>query len=248
MRKFNRHQPRSLRFRLLVILAGALLLAGAFVPRTHAAPIVYWNFDDSGPLVVNMVSDPPGAQTTTLIGFGVNPYVAPPDLRSDTPGLDQNSITGPSVRGMGLASSGQHTPAEFRFALPNPGIFTGMTLSFAINSAGNGFTNASVAFSTTGINGTFTIFATAPIPSGGVLVLSAPVPVGANLQPNLAFSIILSGGQSNGNDLQNVVDNILIDGTIVPEPATMATGLLGVLGLCWFQRRRLIGALRLRRT
>ena len=49
MRKFNGHQPRSLRFRLLLVVAGALLLAGAFVPRTHAAVIAYWNFDDSRP-------------------------------------------------------------------------------------------------------------------------------------------------------------------------------------------------------
>ena len=36
MRKFKTRQPRSLRFRLLLVVAGALLLAGAFVPRTHA--------------------------------------------------------------------------------------------------------------------------------------------------------------------------------------------------------------------
>ena len=52
--------------------------------------------------------------------------------------------------------------------------------------------------------------------------------------------IILDGGQSNGTNLQNIIDNIRVDGTIVPEPATVAGGLLGVLGLCWFQRRRLI--------
>jgi hypothetical protein len=34
----------------------------------------------------------------------------------------------------------------------------------------------------------------------------------------------------------------------VPEPTTIAGGLLGVLGLCWFQRRRLIRSVRLRRA
>ena len=72
------------------------------------------------------------------------------------------------------------------------------------------------------------------------MIVSATVPAAANNQPFLAFGIILTGGQSNGINLQNVVDNILISGTIVPEPATIAGGLLGVLGLCWFQRRRLI--------
>ncbi|PYK39251.1 MAG: hypothetical protein DME60_09890 [Verrucomicrobia bacterium] len=37
---------------------------------------------------------------------------------------------------------------------------------------------------------------------------------------------------------QDIIDNIQVNGTIVPEPATVGGGLLGVLGLCWFQRRR----------
>ena len=43
------------------------------------------------------------------------------------------------------------------------------------------------------------------------------------------------------------IDNIQVNGTAVPEPATVAGGLLGVLGLCWHQRRRLICCVRLRR-
>ena len=63
MRKFNRHQPRSLRFRLLLVVAGALLLAGAFVPRTHAGLTGFYNFDDILPpptnRPVNLMSDAP---------------------------------------------------------------------------------------------------------------------------------------------------------------------------------------------
>ena len=51
-----------------------------------------------------------------------------------------------------------------------------------------------------------------------------------------------TNGQSNGKNLQNLIDNIQVNGMVVPEPATVAGGLLGVLALCWFQRRRLIGA------
>jgi hypothetical protein len=124
-----------------------------------------------------------------------------------------------------------------------------MTFSFAINRAGNGFTFASVAYSTTGINGPLTTFIGPTfLVDGATTVLSGAVPVGAENQPNLAFCIILTGGQSNGVDLQNVIDNILLEGTVIPEPTTVAGGLLGVLGLCWFQRRRLLSALRLRRT
>jgi hypothetical protein len=66
---------------------------------------------------------------------------------------------------------------------------------------------------------------------------------------NLELRLLFTGGQSNGTDLQFQLDNIQINGTVVPEPATVAGGLLGVLGLCWHQRRRLKLVLpRFRRT
>ena len=79
--------------------------------------------------------------------------------------------------------------------------------------------------------------------------VSLPVPVGANNAPLLVLRLEFSGARdTNGNDIQTIVDNIQINGTIVPEPTTIAGGLLGVLGLCWFQRRRLICCVRLPRT
>jgi hypothetical protein len=59
----------------------------------------------------------------------------------------------------------------------------------------------------------------------------------------------LTGGTSNGANAESIIDNIRVEGTIVPEPTTIAGGLLGVLGLCFHQRRRLKFLLpRLRRT
>ena len=76
-------------------------------------------------------------------------------------------------------------------------------------------------------------------------VITLPVPVAANNAPLLVLRLQFSNG-GPGNDLETIVDNIqMID---VPEPTTVAGGLLGVLGLCWFQRRRLICCVRLRRT
>ena len=66
--------------------------------------------------------------------------------------------------------------------------------------------------------------------------------------PTSLLRLYFTGGQSNGVDLQILIDNIQINGTVVPEPATVAGGLLGVLGLCWFQRRRLIRSVRFRRA
>jgi len=244
MRKFKGRERHTLPFGLLVIVAGALMLMAAFAPRANADVIAYWNFEDGAGenLPVNLVSDAPGLPGYVIVPFGVNPYTFP-DMRNSAPGFNVGLAPGdpgPSTLGMGLSGSGGHSPTEFRFSLPTAsGFFQDMTMSLAMNRLGNGFTVLAIAYSTTGINGAFTTFGSTVLPDGPTVLLTAAVPSAANNAPNLAFSIIVTGGQSNGNNVQNTIDNILIVGTIVPEPTTVAGGLLGILGLCWFQRQRL---------
>jgi hypothetical protein len=83
--------------------------------------------------------------------------------------------------------------------------------------------------------------------NGAVITISIPAGTTLNIN-NLVLRLLFTGGQSNGGNLQFQLDNIQIGGTIVPEPATVAAGLLGILGLCWHQRRRLIRSVRFRRT
>ena len=125
------------------------------------------------------------------------------------------------------------------------GFFQDMSVSFATNRNGNGFQQVQLFFSTNG-GATFTAGQIALLPNN-LTVITLPVPVAANNAPLLVLRLQFSNG-GPGNDLQTIVDNIQINGTIVPEPATIAGGLLGVFGLCWFQRRRLICCVRLRRT
>jgi hypothetical protein len=129
------------------------------------------------------------------------------------------------------------------------GFFQDMSVSFAINVVGNGYTLAALFYSTDGgANFTFSGASTIIPNRRGALLITLPVPTVANNVPDLVVRIQFTGGQSNGNNVQDVIDNIRIEGTIVPEPTTIAGGLLGVLGLCWHQRRRLIRCVRLRRA
>jgi len=130
------------------------------------------------------------------------------------------------------------------------GIYDVTSVSFAIGANGNGYAFVSLLISTNG-GATFTqVGATQAIPNGPGTILMFTLPAGTTInQPTLVLRLAFTGGQSNGVDLQNEIDNIQVNGTIVPEPATVAGGLLGVLGLCWFQRRRLKSILpRSRRT
>ena len=250
MRKFKTRRPRALTFRsLLVAVLGALLLMAAFGPSAKADLIAYFNFEGPAapPYPVNLGSQVPPGFFLTIMTTNYNPanMSAQPGVALNVPPGDPD----PNTIGLGLSRSLLNSPANFNIPLfTAQGLFQNMSLSFAINVTGNGFTTAALWYSTNG-GGTFTqapgqIFT---LPPSGTTVVSFSVPAVANNAPLLVLRLQFIGGQP-GNDLQDVIDNVQINGTIVPEPATVAAGLLGVLGLCWHQRRRLIRSLRFRKA
>ncbi len=88
---------------------------------------------------------------------------------------------------------------------------------------------------------TFTILD--KVVAGGIVGTFAGIPQGGTVTGSngTVFSVNYTGG--DGNDIV-----LMVTAAPVPEPTTIAGGLLGVLGLCWLQRRRLIRCLRLRRA
>ena len=244
MRKFKTRRPRALRFRLVLVVAGALLLMAALAPRANADVLVYFNFEDAtlgGPpdLEADVVGAPdfnPGggiqlSKMTTnfafdaaVAGFLQNRTVG--DIDTANPGL-----------GLGLRTTPGDNGHWIEFPV-DATTFLNMSLSFAVDTAGNGFDHVQLSYSTTGPGGPFTnVGAAVFIPSSGVQIITFTLPAGANFQPNLVLRLTWTGGTSMGNNLQTVIDNIQLTG--VPEPATVGGGLLGVLGLCWHQRRRI---------
>ena len=247
MRRLKTRHPRSLPSRSILLVAGALMLIAAFAPRANAQQLIaYFNFEGppTPPYPVNMMSDELGFVSTTLI-TNYNPA----DISAEHPGLPLNVAPGdpdPNRVAMGLRRTINNDPANFDIPLFSAqGFFQNMSVSFATNRNGNGFLQVQLFFSTNG-GATFTAGQIALLPNN-LTVITLPVPVAANNAPLLVLRLQFSNG-GPGEDLQTIVDNIQVNGTIVPEPATIAGGLLGVFGLCWFQRRRLICCVRLRRT
>ena len=222
MRKLKRCRPRSLPFRLLLIVAGTALLMAAFAPRANATLIAYFNFEGPAgpPFPVNLGSA--GSARSCLYDIQ-SPITIPPNM-SATVGLPLNVAAGdpdPNLVGMGLRRSSLNDPATFSFGLfSSQGIYDVTSVSFAIAANGNGFAQASVQMSTNG-GGTFTtISGPQAIPNGPGTILTFAVAAGTTLNvPNLILRLNFTGGQSNGNDLQNIIDNIQINGIIVPEPS-----------------------------
>jgi len=253
MRQFKRHRL----FGSLLILAGAFLLLAAFAPRANAdcpGCIRYYNFEGTptAPYPVNLASHVPafevGLGFRAFLNTGTDPTMAatgifPVGSTSAEAGLPVNVAIGdpgPNLTSLGLHRSGRdqlYIDMPFFSAV---GVYDITSVSFAIGANGNGYAFVSLLISTNG-GGMFTqIGATQAIPNGPGSPLTFTLPAGTTInQPTLVLRLAFTGGQSNGVDLQNEIDNIQVNGTIVPEPATVAGGLLGVLGLCWHQRRRL---------
>jgi len=252
MRKFKTCSRRGLPFRLLVILAGAFLLLAAFAPCANADVLRYYDFEGpvAPPQIVDQGSHAPALEQGQVPPFAVlfrNDDNTPYDqsnLSANTGAvLDQTNILPPNLNNttsLGLHGSGiAHLDLVMTFTSPT-GVYDIQSVSFASRGSGNGFQNVQLQMSTDGTNWTNLSVVTGIPSSITTITLNNTLCVGCTLSvPNLLIRLQFTNGQSNGANLQNLIDNIQIVGTAVPEPATVAGGLLGVLALCWHQRRRL---------
>jgi hypothetical protein len=258
---------KAQKFSLFGTLAAALLLSAAFVPKADAFVVSYFNFEDTptGMSPVDLtpdktVNDPGDEGAAGNPGGGIEPTTT--NLTITTTGLEASTAgtlinrtpndadTADPGLAVNLSRSGSGHTASISFTV-NLEFWAGLSLSFATNNNGNGYQNVTLSW------------------SGAVVGSIGPVPIppspgetitfdltgqtalnGDGMTPKfVTFTLTFTNGMSNGVDLQTVVDNIRLDAiTNVPEPSTVVGGLLGVCGLCWHQRRRLIRCVRLRRT
>jgi len=256
MRNFKKFRPmRSRTFRSLLLVAGVFLFTAALAPKANAQNVlVYFNFEDNpiGPGYDNQadVQGAPdfnpggGLVTSTLMDNFVGAGTG--TVAGTTVNRTFNDIDTSTLRALGLRTTPLDNGNWIQFSF-NASAFSNMSLTFACNTSGNGFNLATLSYSTDGgLN--FTPIASQPLIQGGGFntVTFANLPSAIDHQSDVILRLTFTGGTSSGNNLQTVIDNIQLTG--VPEPTTVAGGLLGVLGLCWHQRRRLIRSVRFRRA
>ncbi len=254
-------RQRSLRsggFRpLFGAVASALILAGALTPRADADVLAYFNFEGNtftsvpapGPgglypflqnqTILNSPTDPfPPGGLTLASGVGTILNELIPDVPTTNSALDLSGNT-----------NGTANLDCFRFGVNTTG-YAQASLSFALASFGNGtqYTQMEVQYSTNG-GASFTV-----TPEGLVTITRDTLYhlytfdiSGASNTANALIEVCFTG--STTNNVLNVtnLDNLQIN-AVVPEPATVIGGVLGAVGLSWYQRRRLIRSLLPRRT
>jgi PEP-CTERM motif-containing protein len=256
MRKFKTRRPRALSFRSLLVVAGVFLLTAALAPKANAQNVlIYFNFEDAtigGPFdpAADVVGAPDfnpggGLQASTLTTNLVTTGAVAGTLLNRTAGDIDTANPGVAM-GMRTTTGDNGHYVQFGF---NATLFSNMSLNFAVDTSGNGFNSVQLSYSITPghPDPSFVVVGSLPILAAGSFhFLTFSVPSAVNGQPDVALRLTFTGGVSMGNNLETVIDNIQLTG--VPEPATVAGGLLGLLGLCWHQRRRLLRCVRLRRT
>jgi hypothetical protein len=241
MRKFKQFPAGGLWFRSLLLIAATLMLMAAFAPKADAVLVTYWNLEDEPPPgspATNSLSVAPGqvlgavasfnqtGSSTPRVATGIAANVAPGDL---TPNLHSvGFFTTPGSTG--IVTLTNVTQGSTGYA--------GFSLSFAVNTNGNGYHTVQVQYQVNG--GGFVNFGAPVVFANGTNVVAINLTglAAIDFQGNVDLRLIFSGGNSNGQNLQTNIDNIQLNAAI-PEPTTIAGGLLGVLGLCWHQRRRL---------
>jgi hypothetical protein len=260
---------------LLVAVAGALLLTAVFAPQANATLIMYFNFEDAPNTggrnaafddFADALPGTPGALDSDNTGGGIqfskltvvttaNVSTAGGLLDNRAPGdSDPANPVPPSFNGHALLfNSTKGTTAAVSFTV-NTSFLTGLSLSFVSDNNGNGYGTAALTASVNGgaafavggppqtlLTGVNTI--TFNIGNGGGVFLGS-----GTLQSTVFTLTFTNPGNSNGQDRQTAIDNIRLEGTVVPEPATVAGGLLCVFGLFWHQCRRLVRSPRLQRA
>ena len=223
---------------------GILMLMAMAAPSAHAAFLeTYYDFEDG-----DFSSDSPGLQPTT-ISFTPTSYPGGHIAVVDNgAGTNENAVTASTNFALELGGNSTDASAQYCFflgGLTTTGLLD-VTLSFAILSEGDGtFTTLNLLYSTTGLNGTYnplgSILSVNQILTYKTFSFTSPALEGVS-SDNLFFEFCFTG--STNASSQTFIDNIQV--TAVPEPSTYIGGLLGIVGLCWYQRRRLTRFLSLR--
>ena len=250
---------------LLVAAAGALALTAAFVPVANAAKElqVYFNFNsEADKALPPYTSVPVGTyggfplQQTTLFSDPTTPFPGGQLVIDSAAGTTSNqfSLDGSGAGGaldvMGKANSSAGTKYCFDIGSFSTVGLTDLSLSFAIKAVttapGGAFTTLDLAYGTNGT--TWTAFDTIAINQDGSFhIINDSLPTGTAGQSTFFLQFCFSGATNASGHVY--VDNIQV--AAVPEPSTYLgglLGLLGVLGLCWYQRQCLVRGLSFRRA
>lgn len=158
---------------------------------------------------------------TTMNAVGADPSGGSLVLQASLGGVAQNPVT----------SNGAY--ADFTVAKAS---YSDLSISFAARRTGTGFNSIQISYSTDG-GSTFTSLGSpknAPNGSFGTFSESLAGNGAVNAASSIVFRLTYDGATGGGGNTR--LDNLQINGTLIPAPASIA--LVGLAGLVAGRRRR----------
>jgi len=211
-----------------------LLIASAVTVMLFAAQakaqtgIVFYSFNDQSST---------GALITAAVGSSISQFSNFNTAGSPLTILSSVS-SNPNNHGFSAGNSVSQNnwdgSAYFQFTLDSTG-YSDIILSWAGNVSGTGPQNTTLRYSSTGVGGIFTDFATFATPKNSAVTQNLSSVSALNNNPNVVFRLV-------GVDASNTaagtmkIDNFNIDA--IPEPSTMLLVGAGLVGLLALRRRR----------
>jgi hypothetical protein len=236
---------------LLGITMGILMLMAMAAPSAHAALLTFFDFENAAARTAFNTAFPPtpypadGGQAGVTLSDGPDNPFPNGQIIMDATGGNPNGVL--DLQGNNSAASPQFC---FSLGALNTTGLGDITLSFDLKSVDGPqltqFSTLTLLYSTTagGGAGTFTSFETItdlkthPTYFTYSFNVSSDTAGAVNNQSTLYFEFCFSGATTSESRGFTFIDNIQVTG--VPEPSTYIGGLLGIAGLCWFQRRWLV--------
>lgn len=237
------------------VFALAITAGAAIASTANADLIAHWNFNDS---TVNTVSAQLGVLNTTASDSGsgtlsISPGTSFNTNASGTANGVWGTFAGSTVNAVGGDPSGgalvlqaslggvAQNPVTSNGAYANFSVgkasYSDLSISFAARRTGTGFSSLQVSYSIDGggsftnLGGAFNVTTTTTF---DLISLSLAGNGAVNAASNIIFRITYDGATGGGGNAR--VDNLQINGTLIPAPASMA--LVGLGGLVAARRRR----------
>ena len=226
---------------VIITLVGAIASQGS---AAQAALIAYWNFNGlsiatasapgSGGVPTTISADS-GAGTVNLTGFlgTVDDFAGSTinALNAD-PSEESLSLVAAGVSGGPYPGNGSYIDLQVSTAG-----YVDPIITFATRGTATGFNSGTWAYSTDGVAFTPLAGNTASVSTAfAVATLDLTGIAGVANKPSLTLRYTVSGATSNSGN--NRIDNLQINATPVPEPATMALAGFGILASVVVGRRK----------
>ncbi len=233
-----------------IVIAAAALVAAA--GAASAAPIAYWSFPTTAPSQNYNLSYPILADFKATAGVASIDTDAPKYDGSPAPNAIQQGamqyFAGTTVNSQFGAVAGQalsmrndtqdRAQGKSLFVRFDGSGYSDYKLSYAERYSSTGPTGVSISYSTDGINySAFTSYATNRSGAFGAAAQVIDLSAVNSIEgfSSVYFKITFTGFNAGSNGTARI-DNVLVEGTLIPTPA--AASLLALVGLAAARRRR----------